>query len=247
MSSNPNGQIDDLAASADVRSAAAAMATATVEVEEVATGVWYLTGQSHHSVLVEFDEYLALIEAPQSETRTLAVIERARELQPDKPLQYVVNTHHHFDHSAGIRAAVSEGLTVITHEVNRSFVEDLVARQHSIAPDALARNPQPLTIETVTGDEPYELTDGRRTLQIYRIVDDLHSDGIVMAYLPAERILIEVDAYSPTSREAPFAEVLLRNLEDRGLRVNTILPLHGGVSELENLESAVRTPGGRGE
>ena len=184
-----------------------------------------MTGQSHHSVLIE----------------------RARELQPDKLLQYVVNTHHHFDHSAGIRAAVSEGLTVITHEVNRSLLEDLVARQHSKVPDALARNPQPLTIETVTGDEPYELTDGRRTLQIYRIVDDLHSDGIVMAYLPAERILIEVDAYSPTSREAPFAEVLLRNIEDRGLRVNTILPLHGGVSELEDLESAVRTPGGRGD
>ena len=46
VSSNPNGPIDDLAAPADVRSAAAAMATATVEVEEVATGVWYLTGQS---------------------------------------------------------------------------------------------------------------------------------------------------------------------------------------------------------
>ena len=244
VSSNTNGQIDDLAAPADVRSAAAALATATVEVEEVAGGVWYLTGQSHHSVLVEFDEYLALIEAPQSETRTLAVIERARALQPDKPLQYVVNTHHHFDHSAGIRAAVSEGLTVITHEVNRSFLEGLVASQHSIVPDALARNPQPLTIETVTGDEPYELTDGRRTLQIYRIVDDLHCDGIVMAYLPRERILIEADAYSPTSREAPFAEVLLRNIEDRGLRVNTILPLHGGVSELEDLESAVRTPRG---
>ena len=247
VSSNPDGQIDDLAAPADVRSAAAARATATVEVEEVAPGVWYLTGQSHHSVLIEFDEYLALIEAPQSETRALAVIERARELQPDKPLRYVVNTHHHFDHSAGIRAAVSEGLTVITHEVNRSLLEDLVARQHSIMPDALARNPQPLTVETVTADEPYELTDGNRTLQIFRIVDDLHADGIVMAYLPAESILIEADAYSPTSWAAPFAEVLLRNIEDRGLRVNTILPLHGGVAELEDLESAVRTPRGRGD
>ncbi len=247
VNSNTNRQIDDLAAPADVRSAAAALATATVEVEEVAPGVWHLTGQSHHSVLIEFDEYLALIEAPQSETRALAVIERARELQPDKPLRYVVNTHHHFDHSAGIRAAVSEGLTVITHEVNRSLLEDLVARQHSIMPDALARNPQPLTVETVTADEPYELTDGNRTLQIFRIVDDLHADGIVMAYLPTERILIEADAYSPTSWAAPFAEVLLRNIEDRGLRVDTILPLHGGVAELEDLESAVRTPRGRGD
>ena len=244
VSTNPNGRLDDLAAPADARSAAPAMAAVAVEVEEVASGVWHLTGQSHHSVLVEFDEYLALVEAPRSEARTLAVIERARELQPDKPLQYVVNTHHHFDHSAGIRAAVSEGLTVLTHELNRSFFEDLVARQHSIVQDALARNPQPLTIETVTGDETYELTDGRRTLQIYRIGDDLHCDGIVMAYLPRERILIEADAYSPTSREAPFAEVLLRNIEERGLRVNTIVPIHGGVSELEDLESAVRTTRG---
>ena len=241
VSTTPNGLIDNLAAPAAARSAAPAPATVTVEVEEVASGVWYLTGQSHHSVVVEFDEYLVLVEAPQSEARTLAVIEHVGELRPDKPLQYVVNTHHHFDHAAGIRAVVSQGLTVVTHELNRSFFEDIVARQHSIVQDALARSPQPLTIETVTGDEMYELTDGRRTLQIYRIVDDAHCDGIVMVYLPRERILIEADAYSPTSREAPFAEVLLRNIENRELRVNTILPIHGGVSELEDLESAVRT------
>ena len=235
---NPNGQVGDLAAPADARLAAPAIAAASVEVEEVAGGVWYLTGQSHHNVLVEFDEFLALIEAPQSETR---------ELQPDKSLQYVINTHHHFDHSAGIRAAVSEGLTVVTHELNRSFFEDMLARPHSIVPDALARNPQPLTLETVTGREPYELSNGRRTLQIYRIEGDLHSDGILMAYLPRERILLEADAYSPTSREAPFAEVLLRNIEDRGLRVTTILPLHGGVAELDDLESAVQTPRSLGD
>ena len=244
VSTKPNGPIDDLAAPPATRSAVPATATINVEVEEVASGVWYLTGQSHHSVLVEFEEYLALIEAPQSEARTLAVIARVRELQPDKPLRYVINTHHHFDHSAGIRAVVSEGLTVVTHEVNRSFFEDIVARQHSIVLDALARSPQPLTIETVTGDEMYELTDGRQTLQIYRIVDDVHCDGIVMVYLPQERMLIEADAYSPTSREAPFAEVLLRNIENRGLQVHTLLPIHGGVSDLEDLESAVRTARG---
>ena len=244
VTTDPNSPLDDIAAPAAAQSSAPALATVTVEVEEVASGVWHLTGQSHHSVLVEFDEFLALVEVPQSEARALAVIERARELQPDTPLRYVVNTHHHFDHSAGIRAAVSEGLTVVTHEANRSFFEDIVARQHSIVQDALARHPQPLTMETVTGDEMYELSDGSRTLQIYRIVDDPHCDAIVMAYLPRERILIEADAYSPTSREAPFAEVLLRNLEDRRLRVDTIVPLHGGVSRLEDLESAVRKASG---
>ena len=244
VTTRPNSPLDDLSAPAATLSAPPATTTIVVEVEEVASGVWYLTGQSHHSVLVEFEEYLALVEAPLSEARTLAVIERVRELHPDKPLRYVVNTHHHFDHSAGIRAVVSEGLTVVTHELNRSFFEDMVARQHSIVQDALARSPQPLTIETVTGDEMYELTDSGQTLQIYRIQDDLHCDAIVMGYLPRERILIEVDAYSPTAREAPFAEVLLRNIEDRGLQVDRILPLHGGVAELVDLESAVRSARG---
>lgn len=211
-----------------------------VEVAELAEGVWQIGGQSHHSALVEFDEYLLLVEAPQSEARTLAVIARARELRPDKPLRYVLNTHHHFDHSAGIRAAVSEGLTVITHEVNRSFFEELVARRHSLEQDALARNPQPLTLEVVTGDDAFELSGGARTVQIFRIVDDPHSEGSVMAYLPAERILIQVDAFSPAAREAPFAQALLNNIEERGLRVDTIVPLHGAVSPFEELESAVR-------
>ena len=236
VTTNTDAQVDDLSAPA----AEPAPAGTGVELEEVADGVWHLTGGSHHSVLVEFEEFLALIEAPQSEARTLAVIEQARELLPEKPLQYVVNTHHHFDHSGGIRAAVSEGLTVITHQVNRSFYEDIVARQHTAEPDALARNPQPLTIETVSGDDVYELTDGRRTLEITRIVDDRHSDGIVMAYLPRERILIQADAFSPNSEAAPFAATLLENIENRELRVDTIVPLHGGVSTLDDLESAVR-------
>lgn len=189
---------------------------------------------------MEFDEFLVLVEAPQSEARTLAVITRARELRPDKPLRYVVNTHHHFDHSAGIRAAVSEGLTVVTHRINQSFLEDMVARRHSVVEDALTRNPQPLTTEAVSSSEPYEITDGRRTLQIAVIVDDAHSDGLLMAYLPRERILFEVDAFSPSAAASPFAENLLQNIEDRSLRVTTIVPLHGEVATLEDLESAVR-------
>ena len=239
VTSDTQAQIGDLSVSAEPASD-----EVMVEAEEVADGVWHLKGGSHHSALIEFDEFLALIEAPQSEARTLAVIEHARGLQPDKPLQYVVNTHHHFDHSAGIRAAVSEGLTVITHEINQTFFEDLVARQHTIEQDALARNPQPLAIETVVGDDIYELSSGRRTLEISRIVGDRHSDGIVMAYLRRERILFEVDAFSPGASASPFAAALLENIQEKRLRINTIVPLHGpGVATLDDLEEIVEREG----
>ena len=96
-------ELPDVGAPEAARSAQAPEFQANVQVEEVTDGVWHLTGQSHHSVLVEFDDFLPLVEAPQNEARTLAAIAQARAIQPDKPLQYVVNTHHHFDHSGGIR------------------------------------------------------------------------------------------------------------------------------------------------
>jgi glyoxylase-like metal-dependent hydrolase (beta-lactamase superfamily II) len=205
----------------------------------VTAGVWHLTGQSHHSVLVEFPEYLVLIEAPQNDTRTLAVIEQARELQPEKPLRYVINTHHHFDHSGGMRAAVSEGLTVITHELNRPFFEDIVARQHTIVQDALATNPQPLAIETVPGDDRYVLEAGRQSLEIYPILNSPHADTLLMVYLPRERLLVEADVFSPGAREAPFAANLLENIEQGSLRVDRVVPIHGSVVPFSELEEVV--------
>ena len=138
-----DGDAGDLAAPAAAASAAAITGAAAGDGDGYGSrrrAIWFLAGQSHHSVLVEFADHLTLIEAPQNDTRALAVIAKARELRPDKPLTHVVNTHHHFDHSGGIRAAVSEGLTVITQKANAAFYEETVERSHTIVPDALAKN-----------------------------------------------------------------------------------------------------------
>ena len=243
-----NGEIRDLAAPSSVASAAEPEPQpANVTVEELAPGVWFLAGQSHHSVLVDFLEYTVLVEAPQHDTRTRAVIEQARALVPDKPLRYVVNTHHHFDHSGGLRAAVAEGLTVITHETNRSLFEDLAARSHTIVADHLAQHPAELMLETVTGDELYELSDGDRVLQLYRVGDNPHCDGMLAAYLPRERMLIQADMYIP-GVGGPFAATaaaLLQSAQDRGLQVRSIVPIHGAVAPFSELEEAVEAQAGR--
>jgi glyoxylase-like metal-dependent hydrolase (beta-lactamase superfamily II) len=239
-----NPETGELAAPDSVRAAAEPTPVAEVTAEEVAAGIWYLTGQSHHSVLVEFADHLTLIEAPQHEARTLAVIGKARELRPEKPLRQVINTHHHFDHSAGIRAAVSEGLAVITHDFNGPFFEAMVARPHTVVLDALARNPKPLAVETV--GEKKVLSDGKRSLEIYPVSDSPHCGSMLMVYFPAERILAQVDAFSPPAPNAPtppafpFAANLLENVEKRGLRVERLLPLHGRSVPFRDLVAVVR-------
>jgi glyoxylase-like metal-dependent hydrolase (beta-lactamase superfamily II) len=226
---------DDLAPPAAVASAAVPTPPApNVVAEPLAPGVWLMGGQSHHSALVELSDHLLLVDAPQSEARTLAVIARARELQPDKPLTKLVTTHHHFDHTAGIRAAVAEGLSIVTHTGNRAFFEEMAARPHTLEPDALARNPRPVTVETV--DDELVIEDSLRTVALYHVAGNPHSDTMLMVHLPAERLVIQVDAFSPASQVHPYAANLLENIERRNLPVDRIVPLHGAIAPFAELQ-----------
>jgi glyoxylase-like metal-dependent hydrolase (beta-lactamase superfamily II) len=217
----------DLAAPAAAASASLqAPQPPNVTVEEVSRGVWLLSGGSHHSALVEFSDHLMLVDAPQNDARTLAVIAKARELRPAKPLTHVVNSHHHFDHSGGIRAAVAEGLTVITHQGNAAFIEEIVKRPHTRVPDALSKNPKPLKIETVDGEKV--IADDTMTVHLYPAPSD-HADTMLMAYLPRERALIVIDLYEPGEAVHMFAGRFLEDLKKRNLQVERIVPLHGKI------------------
>ncbi len=167
-----------------------------------------------------------LIDAPQSDARTLAVIAKARELRPGKPLTHVVNSHHHFDHSGGIRAAVAEGLTVITHQGNAAFIEEIVKRPHTLVPDALSKSPRPLKIETVADEKV--ISDGTMTVHLYAAPGE-HSETMLAAYLPRDRALIVIDVYEPGEAVHMFAADFLEDLEKRKLRVERIVPLHGTI------------------
>ena len=161
-----------------------------VRTQKIANGVYYLTGGTHHSVVVEFADHLAVIEAPQNEARSLAVIKEIRKSVGKKPIRYIINTHHHFDHSGGLRTYVEEGATVITQEINKAFYEKVLSptAPRTLNPDGLALEKKKiptLNIETVADKKV--LMDKTRTLELYVIKGSPHNDGILMAYLPAEK------------------------------------------------------------
>jgi glyoxylase-like metal-dependent hydrolase (beta-lactamase superfamily II) len=235
-----NTEVGDLAAPADVRSADVPAPAVAVTIDTIAPGVWYVTGQSHHSVAIEMRDHMLLVEAPQNDARTLAVIERVRQFRPDKPLRAVINTHHHFDHAGGIRAAISEGLTVITHARNVAFFRDVARRRFGITEDALSRQPRTPTVEGVATKRV--LTDGARSVELHHIRGNPHASTLLMVYLPAEQLLIQADTYNPpapnvtTLPVAVFAPNLVANIDRLGLQVERVVPIHGGIIPM----SAVR-------
>ena len=228
----------------NVEKAAAMPPQVTVETEEVADGVWYLTGGSHHSVAVEFGDHVVVVEGPQNDARANAVIDAVKTAIPNKPIRYVVNTHHHFDHSGGLRAFVAEGATVITQAQATSYFEQVWANPHTVNPDRLAQSPRQPVIEGV--DERRVLSDGTRSLELHRLQDSNHADTMLVAYLPAERILIEADVYSPAPPNAPppasahpESVNLYNNIERLQLDVAQIVPIHGRVVTLDDLRAAI--------
>ncbi|HEY6360334.1 MAG TPA: MBL fold metallo-hydrolase [Vicinamibacterales bacterium] len=197
-----------------------------VTVDEIGQGIWRLAGGSHHSVLFEFADHLTLFEVPQSEARAQAVIARAKQLRPGKPLTRAIVSHHHFDHTGGLRAAVAEGLTIIAHERNAAAFRDMVARPHSAMPDALARSPRPLVLETVGDDRT--LRDAAMEVQLYHLSGNPHADTLLMAYVPRDRLLIQGDVYEPAPQFSafPFARNMAQHVRKRGLRVDRHVPMH---------------------
>jgi glyoxylase-like metal-dependent hydrolase (beta-lactamase superfamily II) len=208
-----------------------------VESTQLANGVWRIAGGSHHSVAVEFRDFVAVVEAPLNEQRSLAVIAETRRLIPNKPIRYVVNTHHHFDHSGGLRTFVAQSATVVTHQGNREFYDDVVLHPgaRTIEPDTLsslmpwfAGNRVP-AFETV--NEKYVLSDGVRTMDIYPVQGLAHSGTMLVAYLPTEKILVNADLFSPPApgAQTPAPNASMRTLSQNIRRLNLDVDRHVGI------------------
>ena len=217
--------------------------------EKLADGVYYLKGGSHHSLAIDQSDHIVVIEGPQEEARSVAVIAKAKELIPNKPIKYLINTHAHFDHSGGLRTYVDEGATIVTHEMNKAYYEKAWATPHTLSPDKLEQSKKAPVFQTFTDD--YVLTDARRPIEIHPIQGSGHNDAFVMVYLPREKILVEADAFTPTAADAPlpttpnpFSVNLYENIQRLKLDVRQIAALHGPrLTTMADLRAAIGQKG----
>jgi glyoxylase-like metal-dependent hydrolase (beta-lactamase superfamily II) len=165
--------------------------------EKLGDGLYRLTTGpgSYDSVIVEFKDYVMMLEAGQSEARGLAYIAETKKLIPNKPIRYVMNTHPHSDHTGGLPPLVAEGATIITQKNNEAFLEKALNTPRTLLNDTLAKNPKKAKVEAVGEKKVY--SDGTRTVEMYHIAPAPHSNGLMVAYIPKEKILFQGDFSLP--------------------------------------------------
>src|SRR6185436_19073296 len=111
----------------------------TVTAESLGNGLTRLTTGpgSYDAILVEFKDYVMMLEGGQPEARGLAYIAEAKKLYPSKPLRYVWNSHPHADHTGVLPAFVAEGVTIITQQNNKEFFERALDTPRTLLNDSL--------------------------------------------------------------------------------------------------------------
>jgi glyoxylase-like metal-dependent hydrolase (beta-lactamase superfamily II) len=224
---------------------------------KIADGVWFIDGFLVSSAVVDFKDYVVLVESSMNEERALANIAEAKRLFPNKPIRYNINSHYHSDHAGGLRTFVAEGATIITSESNKDFYEQVVLKAPNVLePDELALNPKPANFVWV--QDKYILTDGNRKMEIYKIKDNGHHTDLLMTYMPREKLLFETDLFDDADKASlrsaannpnvpppgivnPYTWALWENIQRLKLDVHQIVLCHGhGPVSIDVLRQRVK-------
>lgn len=224
--------------------AAAANFKESVASTKLADGVWLLAGGSHNSVAIEMKDHAVVVEGPLYDARSQAVIDETKKLIPGKPIRFLLNTHVHFDHSGGVATFVAEGSTVVTHQSNKAFFDRALSNKRTVSLDALAKSKKKANVRGV-GDK-FVHTDGSRSVEMHLIKGSIHNDGLMMVYLPKEKMLIQADVFAPLAAGAkppakpnPVQLNFAENIDRLKLSVDSIVGIHGGVAPYAELAKAL--------
>ena len=121
--------------------------------------------------------------------------------------------HGHFDHAMVLPAFASAGITIVTDDPNRYFLDMSFSDPRTLVGDALAKSKRKPKLEGAA--DKRVLADATRTIELHHVKDLDHSDGMLIAFLPKERILFTGDFNVPAAGQpvSPAIKTLVDNTE----------------------------------
>jgi len=183
---------------------------------QLAPGVHLVSG-GYDALVVELKDSVVVLGGGGDEARGLALLAEARRLVPGKRITHAVNLHGHFDHAMVLPAFASAGITILTDDPNRYFLQESLNIPRTLVGDVLARSKKRAKVEGVI--EKQVLGDAARSIELHHLKQIPHADGMLAAWLPRERILFVSDIEPPVAGEplTPSTAALWQNLTRLGL------------------------------
>jgi glyoxylase-like metal-dependent hydrolase (beta-lactamase superfamily II) len=161
---------------------------------ELAPNVQHVQGGGANNLIVNMKDGLAVFDAPTDEGQSRWVIDAAKAKYPGKPIKYLVLTHHHMDHTGGMRAFAAEGATVIVPTPDKAYFEQVIKAPHALEPDAQQKAMKPATVQEVK--DTLSLKDDTVEINLYNIANP-HVEGFLLAHVVKDNILFVTDLVSP--------------------------------------------------
>jgi glyoxylase-like metal-dependent hydrolase (beta-lactamase superfamily II) len=208
--------------------------------------LFHLTGGTHHSLAIKQAGGVVIAEAPLYPERSKAILEWVvDQFGAGTQVTHVLVTHHHFDHTAGLREFVAAGAQIVVHAEARVFFDGIFRAPSTIVPDSLSEAPVQPKIVSVSDDGEFVAQDASATVRAIPMGSS-HSKDMMLIYVEiagSETVFVS-DIFSPGFVSVPggAAEVLAA-IEDSNLVVAKIAGGHGmGTATLAELQAIVNPP-----
>ena len=160
-------------------------------------------------------DHILVVESGQNDGRGAAVMAAAKQAIPGKTIRFVVNSHAHFDHAGGLGAAVAEGATILTHRNNEPVLERLLAGPRTLIGDSLSKVPnRRKDVVQAVGDRDIRKGSNGKIVELHHVPNE-HSDGMLVVYLPAEKLLwtADVTIVNPTPVQLATLKAMAATLD----------------------------------
>jgi len=203
---------------------------------EVAPGVQHVRGGTHHSLLVEQKDHLIVFDSPVSDWQSNWVLATAKAKYPNKPVKYLVLTHHHMDHTGGLRAYVAQGATLVVGKGAGEHFRKVLAAPFTRNPDLAAKDLSKVEIIEVADKRVFG--DGASEVHAY-LIENPHANATLIGYVPAAKLGYVTDIWSPGAplpdKLNPALASLVAGVKKAGIQPAKFAGGHGSVDDYSKL------------
>lgn len=209
-----------------------------VDTVRVSDGLFLLRTRFYTHAVTQVGDSVYLFDATTGEGRSRADSVWIATLFPKAKGIVLVVSDLAWPHVAGVRFWAARGATIVSHAISRPFLQQLLDRHWTVAPDALEKaraSKRTPTYRLVTHADGFTLAGGKIRV---KAIDGIGSEGALYAWFPAQRFLWASDYLQDVSQPSQYAVEVLAAMRRDGIVPDRVAAQHLPMTPWTTVERA---------